>query len=59
MHIFNSYAAYLHLEIILGNTKPKSVKKDGVKKHQKQEQAKKKAIKDRRRVELPDNYKKK
>lgn len=43
----------------MGNTKPKSVKKDGIKKHQKQEQAKKKAIKDRRRVELPDNYKKK
>ena len=39
--------------------KSKSAKKDGIKKHQKQEQAKKKAAKDRRRVELPEEYRKK
>ena len=40
-------------------TKGKTAKKEGIKKHQAQEKAKKKAIKDRRRVELPEEYRKK
>ncbi|MGW8180203.1 MAG: hypothetical protein ACWGQW_15800 [bacterium] len=43
----------------MGKTKGKSAKKDGIVKHQKQEQAKKRAAKERRHVELPEEYKKK
>jgi len=37
--------------------KGKTAKKEGVKKHQAQEKAKKRAVKERRRVELPEKYK--
>jgi hypothetical protein len=40
-------------------TKSKSARKDGLVKHQKQEQAKKRAAKERRHVELPEEYRKK
>ena len=40
-------------------TKGKTAKKEGIKKHQAQEKAKKRAIKDRKRVELPEEYRKK
>jgi hypothetical protein len=40
-------------------TKGKTAKKEGVKKHQAQEKAKKRAAKERGRVQLPDKYKKK
>jgi hypothetical protein len=39
--------------------KSKTAKKEGLKKHQSQEKAKKKAIKDRKRVELPEEYRRK
>jgi hypothetical protein len=36
--------------------KGKTVKKENIKKHQAQEKAKKRAVKERRRVELPEEY---
>ncbi len=42
---------------VMGKTKGKTAKKDGIKKHQAQEKAKKRAVKERRRGELPEDYK--
>lgn len=42
---------------LMGKTKSKTERKEGAKKHQAQEKAKKRAVKERGRVQLPDKYK--
>ena len=43
----------------MGNSKGKAAKIEGIKKHKEKERAKKKAMKDRKKVMLPVSYKKK